>query len=181
MDNFLEKSKTLFVLQDTLLTAGATITATGAETDRYATYTDPDGEFTTKVIYNQADYIVIMDGAVANTETLSLKVYLQTSDVSGFGSDVNYVATDGTLKTSTTGAASAEYAFTGVTATAVTFDDVVDLKAILNSSKRYIRPYITATFSNSGTDTVGVAIALVAGGADANPIDTVDIKCVVGQ
>jgi len=179
--NYLEKTKDIFILQDTALTAGGTVTATGAEVDRFGTYTDPDSDFTNKYKFDTANFISILDGAVADTETLSLKVYLQTSDVSGFGSDVNYVAADGDLKSSTTGAAYAEYTFTGATATAVTFDDIVNLKAYLGMCKRYVRPYVTATFSAANTDTVSIAIAGTFGDVQNNPIDTVDITGVVSE
>ena len=184
MKFFLEKTLDKFVLQDTALTAGGTITATGAIIDRQGTYTDPDGDFTLKYDLDSVNFLAILDGAVANTETLSLKTYIQTSSESGFNSDVNYLATNGDLKDSTTGAGYAEYAFTGDTGTAITFDDILNCKATegaIAGCKRYVRPYVTATFSAANTDTVSIAMAATFGCSQNNPIDTVDFTGVVAQ
>ena len=179
--NWLEKSMDKFILQDTALTAGGTITATGAIIDRFGTYEDPDGDYDSKYDINTANFLAILDGAIADGETLSLKIYIQTSEESDFSDDVNYLAENGDLKTSTTGAGYAEYTFTGETATAVTFDDILNCKAgygALRGCKEYVRPYVTATFSAANTDTVSIAMVGSFGGSQNNPVDTLDFKGV---
>lgn len=179
LQHSLEMTKPVFLLQDTALTAGGTVSATSGIIDRFGTYTDPDGDFTLKYDLNTLAAMAILDGAIADGETLSLKLYLQTSSASDFSSDVNYVNEAGDLSSTAPSNGYAEYEFTGETATAVTFDDILSLKAYLKSCKRYLRILAAATFSATGTDTVSIALGAYLGDSQNNVIDTVEIKDVI--
>jgi len=177
--HYLELTKSAFLMQDTALTAGGTITATTGIIDRFGTYTDSDSDFDLKYDVNTMTVLSILDGAVADGETLSLKAYLQTSSASDFASDVNYVDKEGELSAGVPKTGYAEYTFEGVTAIAVTFDDILSLKAYLKSCKRYVRVTFTATFSAASTDTVSLGVAATLGDSQNNVIDTVDVEDVV--
>ena len=82
--HYLEKTLSAFLIEDTALTAGGTVAANSAIIDRFGLYTDPDGDFTLKYDLNTLTAIAVLDGAVADTETLSLKAFVQTSDDATF-------------------------------------------------------------------------------------------------
>lgn len=180
-DNAIEMQKNFLAIKNTTLTAGATVTATGEIVDRFGTYTDPDGDFDLKYDLNDINAVLGLDGAVADTETLNIKVYLQTSDSSTFASDVNYVNAEGDLSAAIPTTGYGSYDFTGATAVAVTFDDIVDLKAYIAGCKRYLRLAVVATFSATGTDNVILMGSASLGNSQNNVIDTVDITGVVAE
>jgi len=180
-DNAIEMQKNFLAIKSTTLTAGGTVTATGEIIDRFGTYTDPDGDFTLKYDLNDINAVLGLDGAVADTETLNVKVYLQTSDSSTFASDVNYVDSYGNLSTTAPTTGYGSYDFTGETAEAVTFDDIVDLKGYLACCKRYLRLAIVATFSATATDNVILIGSASLGNSQNNVIDTVDITGTVSK
>ena len=177
----IELCKEELALKATTLTAGGTTSATGEIIDRFGVYTDPAGDYELNYDINTLMGISALDGAIADTETLSLKVYLQTSDDASFSTDVNYVDAEGEFSATAPSTGYAEYTFTGATATAVTFDDVLSLKAYLKSCKRYLRLFASATFSAGSVDNVVMTTIASLGDSQNNAISDVEIKDVVAE
>jgi len=182
MKFFQELTKDYLAYTGEVITAGGAkdgVAQTGEIIDRFGTYTDDDGY---EVQFNLCNgkFVVPATATLADTETATYDLYLQTSDVSDFSSDVNYVEADGDLVAAVTTAGTSQLVLTGKTG-GTTEKGVLNLNVNMNGCKRYVRLVIKVTLSAASTDTAVMAGVAVLGESQNNVLDSMDIPGVVAE